>query len=162
MFDSLGRAIAHAPKRTIAVWAVFAAACMALAVFGVGGETLFERLTTGAPSVPGSESATGQQLISDNSSAGPTLTLAVRGVDVSRSDVSRPIAAARAELLGIDGVATVIDPYVVPDGPDSPAAAPLVAADGDGFLIVVELAPDLTEGAREATLGAVEDRKSVV
>ena len=74
----------------------------------------------------------------------------------SRSDVSRPIAAARAELLGIDGVATVIDPYVVPDGPDSPAAAPLVAADGDGFLIVVELAPDLTEGAREATLGAVE------
>jgi RND superfamily putative drug exporter len=156
VFDSLGRAIAHAPRRTIAVWAGFATACMALAVVGVGGETLFERVTTGAPSVPGSESATGQRLIADSSTSGPTLTLAVRGVDVSRTDVSRPIAAARAELLRLDGVASVIDPYVVPQGPTSPAAAPLIAADADGFLVVVELEHDLTDPARQTALSAVE------
>ncbi len=156
MFDSLGRAIARAPKRTIAVWAAFATACMALAIFGVGGETLFERLTTGAPSVPGSESETGRELLAEHSSSGSALTLAVRGVDVARTDVSRPIAAARTELLAIDGVASVIDPYVVPDGPGSPAAAPLVAADGDGFLVVVDLHPDLTEQAEAAALGDVE------
>ena len=156
MFDTLGRAIAHAPRRTIAVWVVFAAACVALAIFGVGGDTLFGRLTTGAPSVPGSESDVGQRLIAENSSSGPMLTLAVRGVDVSRTDVSRPIAAARTELLRIDGVASVIDPYVVPQGPTSPAAAPLLAADGEGFLVVVELGHDLTDAAQEAALTKVE------
>ncbi len=156
MFDTLGRAVARAPKRMIAVWAAFAAACVALALAGVGGETLFERLTTGAPSVPESESEVGRELIAEHSAAGATLTLAVRGVDVTRTDVSRPVAAARAELLAIEAVASVIDPYVVPDGPDSPAAAPLVAADGDGFLVVVDLDQGLTDEVEAAALGDVE------
>jgi RND superfamily putative drug exporter len=156
VFDILGRAVARAPKRMIAVWAAFATACVALALAGVGGETLFERLTTGAPSVPESESEVGRELIAEHSAAGATLTLAVRGVDVTRTDVSRPVAAARAELLAIEAVASVIDPYVVPDGPDSPAAAPLVAADGDGFLVVVDLDQGLTDEVEAAALGDVE------
>lgn len=156
MFDSLGRAIAHAPKRTIAVWVVFSAACMALAIVGVGGETLFERLTTGAPEVPGSESASAQELLAEHSTSGASLALAVRGIDVTETDASGPLARARTELLDIEGVASVIDPYVVPDGPESPAAAPLVAADGNGFLVVVDLEQDLAEDAEEAALDDVE------
>jgi putative drug exporter of the RND superfamily len=129
---------------------------VALALAGVGGETLFERLTTGAPSVPMSESEVGRELLAEHSAAGATLTLAVRGVDVTRTDVSRPVAAARAELLTIEAVASVIDPYVVPAGPDSPAAAPLVAADGAGFLVVVDLDHGLTDEVEAAALEDVE------
>lgn len=156
MFDSLGRAIARRPRITVLAWVVVAGACFALASLGVGGETVFERLETGAPGVPGSESARGDALIAEASTTGQSLTLAVRGVDPRSTDLSRPMAGLHADLAAVPGVATVIDPYVVPEGPASPAAAPLVAADGDGFLVVVELEHALPEGQATAALGSVE------
>ncbi len=155
VLDFLGRLVARRPRTAIAVWVVVAAACVALAAVGVGGETVFERLTTGAPGVPGSESDEGEEILAEASSAGESLTLAVRGVDPRRTDLADEVAALRADLAAVDGVASVIDPYVVPEGPQSPAAAPLVADDGRGFLVVVELADDLGEGATDAALDEV-------
>ncbi len=155
MFDSLGRVIARRPWTTILVWAVVAAGSFALAVAGVGGESIFDRLTTGAPGVPGSESDAGEEILAEASTAGPSLTLAVRGVDPRSTDLSRPLGALRADLADVPGVASVIDPFVVPEGPESPAAAPLVAADGDGFLVVVELEDELGAGASDRALDAV-------
>ena len=157
MFDLLGRAIARRPRTTVLAWVVVAGACFALASLGVGGETVFQRLETGAPGVPGSESARGDALIAEASTTGQSLTLAVRGVDPRTTDLSRPMAVLHADLAAVPGVATVIDPYVVPEGPASPAAAPLVAVDGDGFLVVVELEHALPEGRAAAALGTVEE-----
>ncbi len=156
MFDSLGRAIARRPRITVLAWVVAAGACFALASLGVGGETVFERLETGAPGVPGSESARGDALIAEASTTGASLTLAVRGVDPRSTDLSRPMAHLHAGLAAVPGVTSVIDPYVLPDGPASPAAAPLVAADGDGFLVVVELEHGLAEGPTGEALASVE------
>ncbi len=155
VFDSLGRTVARHPRRTIAVWAVVTAACFALALLGVGGETLFDRLSTGAPQVPGSESAQADEILERESTSGSSLSLAVQGVDPLDPGLADPLASARDRLTGVDGVISVIDPYMLPEGPQSPAAAPLLAADGDGFLVVVELDPELGEDAEEEALGAV-------
>ena len=50
----------------------------------------------------------------------------------------------------------MIDPFVLPDGPASPAAAPLVAQDGHGFLVVVQLEAGLSSPAEDAALARVE------
>ncbi len=156
MFDFLGRAIARRPRITVLAWVVAAGACFAVASLGVGGESVFDRLETGAPGVPGSESARGDAIIAEASTTGESLTLAVRGVDPRSTDLSRQMAILHADLAAVPGVATVIDPYVVPEGPASPAAAPLVAADGDGFLVVVELEHALPEERADAALASVE------
>ncbi|WP_182111202.1 MULTISPECIES: MMPL family transporter [unclassified Actinotalea] len=158
MFDTLGRVIARHPRRTIVVWAVLAVLCFALALVGVGGQNLFERLSTGAPQVPGSESAQADDILADAATTGPSLTLAVERIDPLAPDVAEPLAAAREELLAIDGVGAVIDPYMLPEGPQSPAVAPLLAADGEGFLVVVELEPDLSETRQDTALAEVQDR----
>lgn len=157
MFDSLGRLAARAPRTAIGVWLVLTVACLALAVVGVGGETLFERLSTGAPAVPGSESTRADEIIAENATGGPSLSLAVEGVPVGTEGVTEPLEQAREDLMAIDGVALVIDPFALPEGPQSPAAAPLVADGGDGFLVVVELEEDLEDGAQDAALDEVAD-----
>lgn len=156
MFDLLGRAIARRPWTTVLAWVVAAGACFALASLGVGGETVFERLETGAPGVPGSESARGDAIIADASTTGQSLTLTVSGVAPAAPGLERPMEILHAQLAAVPGVASVIDPYVVPEGPTSPAAAPLLAADGDGFLVVVELEHALPEDRASAALDQVE------
>ncbi|WP_024288231.1 MMPL family transporter [Cellulomonas sp. KRMCY2] len=158
MFDTLGRLIAHHPKITVLTWAVFTATCFALTMAGVGGETLFEELTTGAPSVPHSESAEADAILAEGSTSGQSLSLAVQGVDPAHADLEPVLTEARTDLMAIGGVATVIDPFMLPDGPTSAAAAPLLAQDGEGFLVVVELEPDLSEGSQGQALGLVEER----
>ncbi len=156
MFDSLSAHIARAPKITILVWLVITVSCFAVTLGGVTGQTLFERLTSGSPDVPGSGSTRADQILAATATSGPSLTLVVQRVDLADPGLAAPIEAARTALLAIPGVSSVIDPFVVPGGPSAAAAAPLVAADGAGFLVVVELARDLGADARDAALGTVE------
>ncbi|WP_319637676.1 MMPL family transporter [Pengzhenrongella sicca] len=158
MFASLGRRVARHPLRTIAVWAVVTALGFGLAIFGLGGENLFDRLTTGEPGVPGSDSDIASSTLADASTQGEQLTLVLAGAAPEAEGVADAMTAAHTDLAAIPGVATVIDPLVLPDGPANPAAAPLIAADGDGFLVVVELERGLDEAESERALAAVEER----
>ena len=158
MFDTLGATIARHPKSVILGWALFTVCCFALTLGGVGGQTLFDRLSTGAPAVPGSPSDTADRIIADSTANGSSLSLVVQGASPLDEEVASPVANARADLLAIPGVAAVVDPFMVPGGPTNPAVASLLAADGDGFLVVVELEDDLDEDARSDALAAVEDR----
>ena len=158
VFDTLGRRISHHPRIAIGAWAVFTIVCFAVTMAGVGGETLFERLTTGAPSVPGAESQVASDILAEGSTSGASLSLAVQGAGPADSDLVPVLGQARTDLMAIDGVLSVIDPFVLPDGPTSAAAAPLVAQDGDGFLVVVELDPELSEESEGAALDRVEER----
>jgi len=156
VFESLGRRVAHHPRLTILVWVVLTALGLGLAVFGVHGESLFDRLATGAPAVPGSQSAEADDILAEADGSGAVLNLAVSGVDPADPEVATALAPARDELAQIPGVASVIDPLALPNGAANPAAAPLIAEDGDGFLIVVALEPDLSPDAEEAALDEVE------
>src|SRR6476620_11540525 len=78
----LGGLIARHPRSWVAAWAVIAIACFAGAVGGVTGESLFERLHYGAPTVE-SESSRPQDVIAQ---AEPTLekvTMQASGADLA-------------------------------------------------------------------------------
>ncbi|WHP17763.1 MMPL family transporter [Cellulomonas sp. ES6] len=158
VFESLGRTVARHPRLTLAVWAVVAVACALLALVGVGGQNLFDRLTTGEPVVPGSDSARATELLAESDTSGASLTLVVQGVDPATEGLADALEPARAEVADVPGVVSVIDPFVLPDGVENPAAAPLLATDGDGFLVVVELDPGLAGDTQDAALHDVEQR----
>jgi RND superfamily putative drug exporter len=162
VFESLGRAVARHPRLTLAVWAVVTVGCFLLALVGVGGQNLFDRLTTGEPVVPGSDSARASELLAETNTSGASLTLVVQDVDPATAGLADALAPARQAVAEVDGVASVIDPFVLPDGVANPAAAPLLAADGDGFLMVVELDPALSDDAAASTLRTVEQRLDAV
>ncbi|WP_449385175.1 MMPL family transporter [Cellulomonas soli] len=158
VFARLGSAVAHHPRLSALVWLVLTAAGLALAVGGVHGENLFDRLTTGAPSVPGSQSAVADAILADNQQVGQSLTLVVDGVPPDTAGVADVLATARTDLAAIEGVSAVIDPYALPDTVANPAAAPLLAADGRGFLVVVETDPAATPEVVDAALTSVAER----
>ena len=139
---ALGRGIARRPGLIVLVWIVLTLAGFALAT-GVVGEGLFARLETGEASVS-SESSEGRAILNAASTTGPTLTLLVQHANPADPALEGPLAAARADLLAIPGMATVVDPWAVPGGPAGPAAAQvaaLIAEDGDGFLVSAMLQP---------------------
>ena len=158
VFARLGRSVAHHPRLTVVVWLVLTALGYALAVQGLHGENLFDRVATGAPGVPGTESTRGQQILADERTTGPSVNLVLSGLDPADPELGPALEPVRADLAAVDGVVSVIDPLVLPGGVENPAAAPLLARDGEGFLVVVELEPDLSAGAQAAALDAVEQR----
>lgn len=157
VFELLGRTVARHPRLTVLVWGVVAVACFLLALVGVGGQTLFDRLTTGVPEVPGSDSAQAAELLAASDTSGASLTLVVQGVDPATEGLGEALAPARDDVAAVDGVTAVIDPFVLPEGPANPAAAPLLAEDGDGFLVVAELDPALSADQEAAALDEAAD-----
>jgi RND superfamily putative drug exporter len=166
VFDRLGLAVARHPRGTVAAWVVVIAASLAFGLFGIGGSGLFDRLESGAPRVPGSESLAGTEILRDRSDTGPASTLVVQGVDLADPDVAQGVASALApaheELAAIPGVASVVDPFVLPGGPANPITAGLVSSDRDGFLMVVDLEAGLPESAEAEASEAVEGRLAQV
>ena len=162
VFASLGRRVARHPRWFVLAWVVITVLGFALASFGVQGQSLFERLSTGAPGVPGSESQTAQNILTRTSTSGSSLSLLVRGLDPTSSGVATVMATMNTELAAIPGVTSVFDPYVVPGGVTNAAAAPLLGRSGDGFLVVVDLDPALSKDANTTALDRVAARLAQV
>jgi RND superfamily putative drug exporter len=158
VFASLGRRVARHPRAFVIGWTIVTVLGFALASFGVQGQSLFERLTTGAPGVPGSESAVAQDILTRTSTGGASLNLLVSGVDPAAPEVVAAMVPVNKGLAAVSGVESVIDPFVLPSGAANPAAAPLLAKSGSGFLLVVDLDPALSADAEKAALHEVEVR----
>lgn len=158
VFASLGRSVARHPFRAVVVWLVLAVGAYLVAMVGVGNDTLFERVSSGDPQVQGTESQRANAALSEGPASGESVTLIVQGVEPGTKGIREALAPAHRDLAAIDGVTSVVDPYLVPDGVGSPAAKPLLAQDGDGFLVVVELSPDLGADAEKTAQQAVADR----
>ncbi len=140
----------------LATWLLLAVAGFTAAL-GVVGPGLFDRLAAGEPSVAG-EATRGQDLLAAASTTGPSVTLIVDGAAPGDPALAAPLEAARADLLAVDGVASVTDPLSVPGGPDSAQAAGLVAADGEGLLVTAVLDDGLDEPAQDEAVAAVQER----
>ena len=65
VFHALGRIVSRHPKTTVLAWAVLSALGFALAMTGAGGASLFDRLDSGAPNVPNSQSEHAQELLAE-------------------------------------------------------------------------------------------------
>ncbi len=156
MLHALGRGIARHPGLIVLAWLVITVAAFGAAT-GAFGDGLFARLHSGQLTVPG-ESDDGLAILNQASTIGPTLTLLMQHIDPNDPGLVEPVGRAHQDLAAIDHVATVAEPITVPGGPQNPQVAPLVAADGDGFLVAVTLEPDLSGSDQDAALDAVQQR----
>jgi RND superfamily putative drug exporter len=148
----LGRLIARHPRSWVVGWAVVAVACFAVAVGGVTGESLFERLHSGAPTVE-SESSRAQEVIAESQPALETLTMQVTGADLTDAAVLQAGTTATKALSGVPGVQSVRSPLVAPGGVADPSVAPLLKGGtpaAGGFVTVVDFRPNLDDAAQDA------------
>lgn len=149
MLVSLARAISRHPVLTLLAWVVATVATLTLAVVGVGGGNLFDRTSTGVPTVVGADSTfvLDQQIVNAPTDVGPPLFIELNDVDPAAADVGAAVARLAGTLALRDGVVSVSHPYqAVPGVPaDVPAQAvlqhPLVGSDGTRVLISLEYAP---------------------
>ena len=109
----LGAISARHPWRFIIVWVILTGAAFAVAVGGITGETLFQRLHSGAPSAP-SEAQTGQNLIQQNQASSDSLTLQVTGADLSDAAAVAAATSATQSLAQIPNVTSVTSPFLLP------------------------------------------------
>lgn len=137
-------------------WLILTIAAFAAAT-GAFGESLFARLEAGDATV-NSESSEGRVILNSASTAGAGLSLITQNADPGDPALVGPMTTARQDLLAIEGMASVVDPLVVPGGPSSPAAAGLIARDRNGFLVSATLQPDLPQDIQDAALDAAQQR----
>ena len=153
-----GVVTARHPWRIVTAWALLTVAAFAVAVAGVGGGSLFSRLTSGDPKVPG-EALTGREIIAEAEPEGSSFFLTVDGVDLRSPAVAAAARNLAAEITAVPGVASVVNPYVLPEGPTSPTALSFVAGqslDSGGFMTGTTLRPDLTDADHDRARAAVE------
>lgn len=128
---------------------------------GLGGQGLFDRLHSGEPRVPGSQSDHARDLLEQHADAGEEINLVVLGVDLSAPEqISAAGQAANilhSRVLGVTGVDAILSPFVFGDHIQDPQAAPIVSADADGFLVTVTLANGLAEDVEAAAVEQVID-----
>ncbi|MDR0416916.1 MAG: MMPL family transporter [Propionibacteriaceae bacterium] len=155
------RLIARHPVLILVIWSVAAVGSAMIAVFGVGGPTIFDQIETARPSVPGSDSQAAQDIL-EASPQGTAVVALVRGLDLADPAVAARageiVAAARPGLAGLPDVAQVLDPWLAPGGLADPAVAGLVSRAGDGFVVEAVLAQGLDGAAEEAASAAAAER----
>lgn len=132
----LATASARRPVVALAAWVVVLAIAGALALGGVGGDTLFERLKSGAPTAAG-QASEGSDILAGDGGATESLTLVAHGIDPQDATAAAETAALAQRAADLPHT-ELVDPLAVPRLPDGsvvPALAPLIADDGDGFLL---------------------------
>ena len=160
----------------VITWALLAPLLAALALTGLGGPSLAGRLEPEPASLPGTESAVGQQVLESLAGDGAIVTLLVTGVDLGstarQEDIAADLTATHANLYGpveawersgqeLDRVSSVfynLLPTISDDELEEIGAwvAPLLAAHNDWVYLNEELyrrvcavtAPDDPESQR--------------
>ena len=156
MLAALGRGIARRPGLIVLAWLILTIAGFAAAT-GAFGEGLFARLNAGEATV-NSESSEGREILNAASTTGPSLSLIVQDADPADPALAEPLDRRPHGPAGDPRYGQVVDPLAVPGGPGSPAAAGLIAKDGNGFLVSATLEPDLPDDVQDASLDAAQAR----
>src|SRR3954447_22733787 len=137
----LGGVVGAHPLISLGVWAVLVAIAVATALASAGGQSLFDRLKNGAPSVSAEASHADDMLGGD----GPTtqsVTLLVHGLAL---DDPRLLLWANQLGTALERLphTTYVDPLVLPTPPDGthpPAIAAAFSSDGRGVLLTARVA----------------------
>ena len=156
----LAALVTRHPWRVLIVWAVFIVAMLMCMSWGFGNGGLFERLTNPVSMVEGSESDTVYKDASTDSN-GPVIIALVDGVAIPQDMpvLTSEVTEHRTDLTQISGVATVQDPFQLPDLTD-PAAQAYFSTQQDGFVMIIYLDADLDANAQKTAESAVDDALS--
>jgi RND superfamily putative drug exporter len=158
VFTSLAGRIARRPWVVLIAWIFAALGMYALATVGVGGGNLFERASTGLPTVQGADSTKVYEfrLAHPSETTGPMLTAEFRGLSPDAASSVIPLRPLAEEIAARPGVIAVMWPHGVVPGPEVVAGAGandtvtpdvLVSEDGNAFLVTVSYVPFADEGA---------------
>jgi uncharacterized membrane protein YdfJ with MMPL/SSD domain len=120
VLERTGRFLARHAVVVVGVWVVVVAGCLALALGAFGGGSLFDRLTSGEPDVPGETSA-GRALLDAQQTSGDRVLLVLDGVDPADPAVRQRVVRLAGDVAGSPDVRSVITPYTVPGGPAWPS-----------------------------------------
>ncbi len=156
MLEQLGRLVARHARLTVLLWVLLMTIGF-LAATGAVGQGLFARLESGAPTSPG-EAQTAADVLATAQGVGTSVTLRLEGVDPTSAELSAALAEARTDLEAIAGVHDVVDPTSLPGGLQNPAAQALVATDGRGLLVSVDLDRGLTPEAQDEAVASIDQR----
>lgn len=150
MFERLGGPVTRHPVRVLTGWLLIAVIGAVGAFWGFGHGALFERIASTHSLVAGSESDRVDQLTS-SATSGEQIILVASGLEVATqsSQLATVMATQRQQIMALDDVIGVVDPFQLPD-PSSPQARAMLSTAGDGFVVVVTVAPDLDEDAAAA------------
>jgi RND superfamily putative drug exporter len=160
----LGATSARHPWRFIVVWIVLTAAAFAVAVGGVTGESLFQRLHSGAPSAP-SEAQTGQNLLEQNQASSDSLTLQVTGANLADPAAVAAATSATQSLAQVPNVTSVTSPFLLPGGLQNPQAAAFLSGGSpanEGFVTVTSFAKGLTAQERDTAHAAAQQQLDAI
>ena len=155
-----GAVVARRARTVVVVWAVLIVGGFAVALGALGTPSLFDRLDSGEIVVDG-ENQSGRDLLAAGGGSGfSTYTQTLTGVDLTDPAVATAAATAVQEITAIEHVESAVNPFVVPDGPTSPAGLRLTL-DGDpssgGFATVVTFDGDNTAEEEDTATAAVDE-----
>ncbi|MDN5789907.1 MAG: MMPL family transporter [Micrococcales bacterium] len=154
----LGSIIGRHPRTWVIAWIATAVVAFAVAIGGVTGESLFNRLHSGDPAVSG-QSQDAREIIEAAEPALRNVMLQVDGAPLQDERAVAAAAARTAELETIPGVEAVRSPLLSPRGLTDRAVAPLLAGgtpESGRFLTVVDFEPGLAKSAQDAADAAVD------
>ena len=146
MFIRIGRTVSRHPVSVVIIWALLAAVVALLVFQGWGAGGLFDRLASGEAATPDTESGVVSDMTASDDSDGERITVVVSEVDVigDPAGVGAGASAARRTLSDLEDVASVTDPFVLPD-PSSQQARAMESTAGDGYVAVVMLEAGLED-----------------
>ena len=155
----IGATAARHPLLFLGAWLVVVAVILGTAILGLGGQSLFGRLSSGAPSVH-EESYRGERQLS------PATTSTTYTLLVNHVDLDSPALATLAVSIGTQAAklprTRYVDPLSVPlraDGSRQPTVASLFSTDGRGVLLSVST---LGLGSAAPTAGAEQEVRALL
>lgn len=145
MLRKLGFNIANHPVITLIVWAVTVTLIGVIAIGGVFGQTLFDRLESGPPTVS-SESSDADNIIAGDAAPTETAILVIDGAQGESENVIDLITMLTDKLEEEPAVTSVVTPAGIPFEilSSQPELKKLVANDGAGLLVVVNISKEGT------------------
>ena len=136
MFSRLGRFVYRRRKSITIFWAL-----LVVVGFVIGGQ-IFNRVSGVFGVTDAAESIQAEERLEELGSPRPDIVALIDGVDVTTPALERSVTETLAEVRQDPHVVGVIDFY-------STELPQLVAKDGNGMLVVVDLDPELSQGEME-------------
>ena len=156
VFTRIAHLVVRHPVAVLLTWAGAALAMASLALVGVGQGNLFDRTSTGLPTVVGADSTfvyEHMQAVSPDD-MGPQLTLLVENIDPAAPETRAALTEAATSVAKTQAVAAVTTPYGVIPGPAvdtltgkqglppmPDGASPLISTGQRSVLVLVAYAP---------------------
>ncbi len=158
LLERLGTSTARHPGWYVAVWSLLILLSFGSSLGLVGGQSVFDRLTSGTTEAPG-EAQDAYELLAETSDEALTVLVSVSGADVLAPETAERAEGVVQDLGEIRDVSSVQAPMTTPGWPESPEAFALVAeADpaSGGFIIAVNMPGDLSTEDQGAVVEEVE------